>query len=456
MTPRRDPRRLATAWCLGVALATPAIATAQGTARRPAPRPAARAVALRDQQEGRIPQMDLPGAGPVTLPSPAFPGDQAGTPEFGGDLTPEQLDAIDQRLRARARLIDDPGERTLAMIGVARAAIFAEDFADARSAIEEAGEFVVREPNANRRDRRIAVLIAAIVELASAERREAMAARFEGDPTAPLGDGSAANRLDRMRIVIGDYEKAADFAQKMSKPQYRSQTLFVLAQAASTSSSNVAFELSLVDRGRDDLAPDLDALTLVADTLLVRASQFARRADRVAWRDQALATVAANGANSNQFARSLEIARMIPLPEARSGALLSVAEAEARKGSPERATMIYGETARAIASIPIDDLRATLADVLIDSLISAGRYDDARASVVLIPDRNRKIGALSAVAEAMGRRGLATSATAWIEREAAPADRSLLLRRVNDGVLAGLEQYRTSVSVNSPGMSDRP
>jgi hypothetical protein len=79
---------------------------------------------------------------------------------------------------------------------------------------------------------------------------------------------------------------------------------------------------------------------------------------------------------------------------------------------------------------------------LIDSLISAGRFEDARKSVVLLPTVQQKLNALGAVAESMGERELAELANEWIEREAAPADRPFLRRRVNDGLLAALEKSR--------------
>jgi hypothetical protein len=82
--------------------------------------------------------------------------------------------------------------------------------------------------------------------------------------------------------------------------------------------------------------------------------------------------------------------------------------------------------------------------VLIDSLISVGRFDDARASVSLYPDAARKLAALGAIGESQGRRGLADQARAWIVREVNPEYRPQLLRRVVDGVL-------NSIDLNSSG-----
>ena len=51
--------------------------------------------------------------------------------------------------------------------------------------------------------------------------------------------------------------------------------------------------------------------------------------------------------------------------------------------------------------------------------------------------------ALSAIAESQGRRGLAESARIWIGRDAPVAYRPLLYRKVNDGILASIEQNRS-------------
>jgi hypothetical protein len=88
-----------------------------------------------------------------------------------------------------------------------------------------------------------------------------------------------------------------------------------------------------------------------------------------------------------------------------------------------------------------------LTGVLIDSLISTGRFDDARATIELYPDSIHKDKALGAVAESQGRRGLAKEAIAWIDQDAPVELRSYLRRRVADGLLAALEQNRTEAQV---------
>ena len=64
---------------------------------------------------------------------------------------------------------------------------------------------------------------------------------------------------------------------------------------------------------------------------------------------------------------------------------------------------------------------------LVDSLIASGRFDDARACTVLYPEESERFVALGAVAESMGKRGLAASARRWIATEAPPGYRSALV-----------------------------
>jgi hypothetical protein len=84
-----------------------------------------------------------------------------------------------------------------------------------------------------------------------------------------------------------------------------------------------------------------------------------------------------------------------------------------------------------------------LAGVLIDSLISVGRFDDARACIVLYPDESRRLIALGAVAESQGRRGSGLAALQWINAMTATSnDRSWLYRKVNNGIVAAIEDNR--------------
>jgi hypothetical protein len=84
--------------------------------------------------------------------------------------------------------------------------------------------------------------------------------------------------------------------------------------------------------------------------------------------------------------------------------------------------------------------------VLIDSLISVGRFDDARACVPFYPDDVRRMAALSTIAENQGERRLASSAFAWIDRDAPPELRDTLKLRVYEGVLKSYEKSRPNAA----------
>lgn len=106
------------------------------------------------------------------------------------------------------------------------------------------------------------------------------------------------------------------------------------------------------------------------------------------------------------------------------------------------ATEVYNLAAEAVASIGDPDPRSDSAQVLITSLISTNRFQDARAAVQLLPDNDRKLAALGEIAEAQGRRGLADSAFAWIASEVAEPYRAQLIRQVESGVLATVDENR--------------
>jgi hypothetical protein len=189
-----------------------------------------------------------------------------------------------------------------------------------------------------------------------------------------------------------------------------------------------------------DSAPSFESQ---ADRILRDAAAHAYRIDRPIWRDRALMLVATSAAGSNQFARGLEIARSIPQAEIRVDALLRIAEGQSMGAQARAASVTYQEAARAVASIPLPDPRDILNGILIDSLISVGRFADARASTVMYSRPSDRLNALGAVAESQARRGLAGSARAWIEREVSPEDRAVLYRRVSDGALSVIQQNRS-------------
>ena len=154
----------------------------------------------------------------------------------------------------------------------------------------------------------------------------------------------------------------------------------------------------------------------LADSVLVDSWKVATRIDRLIWKNRASVRIALSASDSGQFSRGVELARTIDNAESRAEAMLLLAEAMCRPehAFPAQATAAYQDAAEAVASIQQAGLRGVMAGFLIDSLIAAGRFDDARACTVIYPEESERFVALGAIAEAQGRRGLAESARKWI------------------------------------------
>jgi len=243
-------------------------------------------------------------------------------------------------------------------------------------------------------------------------------------------------------VALPEWAKAVELATKIDKVTPRTESLFRIVESEAYNSQRLVTERLRDSGGRPDpttLDPDIRAFS---DNLLVSAARHASMIERPIWRDYAAYSIISNAATSSQFTRGFQIARAIQQPEARTNALIRLAEGQALNARPNEATAAYEEAARSVALIPQTDPRETLIGVLIDSLISFGRFDDARACVPLYSWPSRQLTALEAVAESQGRRNLAESARQWISKEN-PAFQPLLYRRVNDGILAAIEQYRS-------------
>ncbi len=185
--------------------------------------------------------------------------------------------------------------------------------------------------------------------------------------------------------------------------------------------------------------------TKIADELLLDAWNVANEIERLIWKNRAMVRIALSASDSRQFSRGVEMARTIDNAESRSEALLLLAEAMCRPehSHPAQATAAFQDAAEAVASIPQAGLRGVMTGFLIDSLIAAGRFEDARSCTVIYPEESDRFVALGAIAEAQGRRGLAEAARKWIAAEAPSAYRSALYRRVASGVLRSVESQRT-------------
>jgi hypothetical protein len=353
-----------------------------------------------------------------------------------------------------ARSIASPADRSLTLSRVASAATFSNQLALADEALVDAARAAMQLQDGLVRDQRLISIIAAQMNLAETRLRDGRldmsAPDLTDTPAAPL---PKVDRNGLIRAALSDWRRAAELSQRITNPTYRSELMYRVADNMAFGSQSVVNEFPQPAAGPNRDSAGLDrSYEGLPDALLQDAANLSARIDRPVWHDRGLVAVASAAAESKQFERALRVARMIPQPEVRTDALLKIAEIQARRGDAPGATSTYKEAALAVASIPLDDPRAVLAGVLIDNLISVGRFDDARASIGLYPDDSRRMIALGAIAESQGRRGAAQAAVAWINRDVPPGYRSQLYRRVSNGVVSAIEQNR-SRALSSQGES---
>ena len=373
----------------------------------------------------------------IPLNSVATPGDPKAT----------ELSHITELQLNYARRIPDPGERSLALSRIAIAATFSSQLDLAEQALSDASTAAFQMTGGMVQDQRLISIIAAFTRLAEDRLREGAADPTFAAPPAAEGNTppAALPKIDRPELIRRartDLQRAAELTERLGNRTFRFEEMARVASAMALGSQRIVSDFP-ADAGDKK---DPSGLTLsyagLPDKILQDAAGLAAKIDRPVWHDQAMVNVAAAAADSLQFARALAVARLIPLPEVRTNALLKIAETQARRGDPSGSTTTYREAAVAVASIPQDDPRAVLAGVLIDNLISVGRFEDARASIALYPDASRQLIALGAIAESQGRRGATRSALTWINQEVPGRYRSWLYRRVNNGVVAAIEDNR--------------
>jgi hypothetical protein len=366
------------------------------------------------------------------------------TPMVGSrEGNPSELSMVQDRQFEAARKIDAPGDRSMALQRIANAAIFSNQLPMAHTALVEAAEAGLLEQNRLVHDQRLVAIVTTYSTLAEAHLREGKVdlsiPEFdnETDPNPiPKADHSIL-----IRRAGAEWQRAATLSGQILNPTYKNEMLYRVVDAMSYGSQTIINDFPT--QASSPAETTTNSVSGPADQILRDAVDVAKRIERPVWRDRALVAISSAAASSRQFARGLEVARMIPQPEVRTDALLRLAEAQARRDDAAGATGTYREAAKAVASIPLDAPRVVLAGVLIDNLISVGRFEDARASIGLIPDTARQIIALGAIAESQGRRGAAESALGWIARDVAPEYRSQLYRRLNNGVLTAIEQNRS-------------
>jgi hypothetical protein len=400
---------------------------------------------------------------------------------------------VTQELVKNARLITDPGERSLALQKIADGAIKNNQLILAHQTLEEAISATAQVTVPLVRDQRLIAIVDTLHRLTytlliedgkkllfQPPMSRGDQIPIEDDTKKKEGDAVAKQSVPSLdalpesmdvlgviRLAQLEWKRGAYLSSLISNPTYRNEKLHDIAKSAASGSQKIATELANPVRPQQpdefDKLPKpeqqewTEALTRydqmlnrvipefkrLADEILVGAFEDAKKIDRLIWKYHAMYQITIEAADSRQFSRGVQLAKQIDNAESRAEAMILLAEAECRNDQNEDATVPYQEAARAVASIQQEGLRGVLARFLVESLITSGRFDDARFCTSLEPNSGERFMLLGAVAEAQGRRGSAESARRWIASAETPAEyRSALYRRVTAGVLYAIEQNR--------------
>ena len=356
-------------------------------------------------------------------------------------------------LLQNVRQIGDTYDRGRALQELAREAILSNQLLLAHRTLLDASTAALEEPNELRHDQLIIGVITTTGQLTETLIREGRAQI----PIMEAQEGRAEplpRKLDQrtsIRLARLEWQRARVLARTVINATYRSEYLARVAEGLGRDSSRIILEY--LKRGDIDTLPQVERLTeseikeveRVADDYLIEAQQVCQEIERPIWKNTALERTAINAGESQQYPRAFSIARSIQNAEARCQALILVAESQCRHRQANEATATYSEVAEAVARVEQDGLRGVLTGYLIDSLISTGRFEDARVCLVLYPTASERFVAMGAVAESEARRGSAERVREWIARDAPPTYRPSLYRRVNSGVLAKIGTSRQSL-----------
>jgi len=411
--------------------------------------------------EGEVPPRQIPGGRSIPLGpgvNVRFPDDPALGPLLSGE---DRLGPVSSNVAAQVgrdlidnvRMITDTYDRSRALQELAREAILSNQLLMAHRTLEEASVAALSEQNSLRHDQLIIEIITTTGLLSETLIREGrtqstMLESQEGrrEPLPTRLNPKLSIRLARL-----EWQRARVLARNVNNPTYRSEYLSRVAEGLGRDSSRIVLEY--VRRSDLDTSLQFEKLSeaeikeveKAADDYLVEAEQVCQEIERPIWKNTALERTAINAGESQQYPRAFSIARSIQNAEARSQALILVAESQCRHRQAAEATATYAEVAEAVARVDQDGLRGVLTGYLVDSLISTGRFEDARACLVIYPTASERFVAMGAVAESEARRGSAERARQWIASDAPPAWRPVLYRRVNSGVLAKIGNSRQSL-----------
>ncbi len=379
---------------------------------------------------------------------------------------------ITNELLKNARLITSPDERSLALQRIANGAIASRQLYLAHQMLEEATTATSDVTIPLVRDQRLIAIVTSMASLTDAmllQGRQVLNESVGLDPDSArpeaLPKGSDPTVL--IRTCRLEWKRAYYLAGIIGNPTYRNEMLYRVAESMASGSASVANYVSAPIADPSKLPPaaaappkpavtpeparaaqakpkpaDNDTFKKTADDILVDSFDVAKKIDRLIWKYRAMVRIALLAADSEQYSRGFELSRGIENGESRAEAMLLLAEAQTRSNQNDAATASYAAAAQAVSTVTQDGLRGVLAGFVVDSLIASGRFEDARACIVLYPRQDQQLVALGAIAESQGRRGSGESARLWIA--GLPEEfRPTLYRRVATGVLSAIEQNRS-------------
>lgn len=401
-----------------------------------------------------------------------FPDDPLVAPLLSGDVGGEGDGRLPSRVTPEmlqsAAAISSTYDRARAMLDLGREAILGSQLVLAHRALEQAGTAALAEQDQLRHDQMIIELIvrtAAFTDAIFIEGRNR--ATLLEDPDAPPQPLPRTRLTPEMavRLVRLEWQRAAVLARQINNPTFRSEYLERVAENISHDSLRIIEYVhpgSTTELEGEVAAPKLTgeqvkSLEQSADGFLVDASRVADEIERPIWKSFALERIAVNAGQSQQFARAFQVAGTIQNAERRAQTMILLAEEQVMFKREDQATQSYSAAAEAVACIDQAGLRGVVNGFLVDSLISHGRFEDARACLSLYPTESQQLVGLGAIAEGQGARGDAKAAREWIDREAPAYYRDALYRRVNNGMMSAINKNRQNAYLgDSPARGMAP
>jgi len=380
-----------------------------------------------------------------------FPDDPSLAPFLS--LEEAAIENAQSRARIRQDMLDvanqleAPGERGRVLLQIGRGAILGGQIRLAHQAVEDAANAAFLEKNDLIHDQLIISIVTTAGLLSETLLREAkpQTLLFEEFAEGALTPGRLQPEV-AIQLARLEWRRSAYMASLIRNPTYRSEYLERSVANMASGSATIALEYAAATSAAGAKGAPTDEqiaeFKKQADEILAEALSFANQIERPIWKNRAMEGIATSAGQSDQNDRAVEIAGGIRNAEARARALVLVAEFQARRNQNDAATRSYNDAAEAVASIPDHGLRGVLSGILVDSLISTGRFEDARACVTLYPTDSEKFVAMGAIAESLGARRMNDMAREWIDRDVPPEYRSTLYRRLSNGMLRAITEER--------------